>query len=68
MSGRQRYVGSIQHLRGKIALVRPRAGIAGQVMARFEEVYLQEARDWWQFAATDFDGDAHSHSPPGHAM
>jgi hypothetical protein len=62
MPGRQRYVGSVQHLRGKSALVRPREGIAGQVMAQFEDYYLQEARDWWQFAATDFDSEAHFHT------
>jgi hypothetical protein len=30
-------------------------GAPGQVMVQFEEPYLQEARDWWQFAETDFE-------------
>ena len=62
MLGRQRYVGSIEHLHGKTAFVRPRVGISGQVMAQFEAHYLQEARDWWQFAATDFDNGAHAYT------
>jgi hypothetical protein len=24
-------------------------------MAQFEDLYLMEARGWWQFAAADFD-------------
>jgi hypothetical protein len=31
-------------------------------MVQFEEQHLQEARDWWQFAATDFDSVAHSYA------
>jgi len=27
----------------------------GEVMVQFEESHLQEARGWWQFAATDFE-------------
>jgi hypothetical protein len=30
-------------------------GAPGQVMVQFEEPYLQEARDWWQFAETHFE-------------
>jgi len=55
MPGRKRYVGEISHLRGKIAFVRPCVGTPGQVMAQFEDLHLLEARDWWQFAATDFE-------------
>jgi hypothetical protein len=55
MLTRKRYVGPILHLRDKTAFVRPRVGNAAQVMARFEELYLQEARGWWQFAAADFE-------------
>ena len=51
---RKRYVGPIQHLRGKTSLVRSRVGAPGQVMAQFEEPYLQEARRWWQFCEADF--------------
>jgi hypothetical protein len=58
---RERYVGPIPHLRGKTAFVQPRTGDPGQVMAQFEELYLEEARDWWQFAAADFEGTAGSH-------
>jgi hypothetical protein len=67
MLSRQRYVGSIEHLRGKTAFVRPRAGTSGQVMAQFEAHYLEEARDWWQFAATDFDDEARSYTSPEQA-
>ena len=52
---RKRYVGPIAHLRGKTALVEPRMGAPGEVMAQFEEVYLQEARGWWQFSRADFE-------------
>ena len=52
---RKRYVGAIPHLRGRTALVVPRAGAAGQLMAQFEEHHLQEARDWWQFSEADFE-------------
>jgi len=52
---RKRYVGPILHLRGKTAFVQPRRDDAGQVMAQFEELYLREARGWWQFAAADFE-------------
>lgn len=52
---RQRYVGSIPHLRGRTAIVEPRHGAAGQVMAQFEEHGLREARGWWQFSAADFE-------------
>ena len=52
---RKRYVGPIAHLRGKTALVEPRVGTPGQVMAQFEEVHLQEARGWWQFSRADFE-------------
>lgn len=55
MPSRKRYVGPIPHLGGKTALVRPCVGNAGQVMAQFEELYLQEAQGWWQFAESDFD-------------
>jgi hypothetical protein len=55
MLSRQRYVGAVSHLRGKTALVRPRLGDPGQVMVQFEELYLQEARGWWQFAESDFE-------------
>lgn len=55
MLSRQRYVGAIFHLRGMRAFVRSRAGTPGQVMAQFEERHLQEARGWWEFAATDFE-------------
>lgn len=51
---RKRYVGPIPHLRGKTALVRSRGGVQSQVMAQFEEPYLQEARGWWQFCEADF--------------
>jgi hypothetical protein len=51
---RQRYIGPIPHLYGKTAFVRRRAGGPGQVMAQFEEQYLQEARDWWQFSEAEF--------------
>jgi len=30
-------------------------GAAGEVMAQFEEPYLQEARGWWQFSEADFE-------------
>jgi hypothetical protein len=53
--GRKQYVGPIEHLRGKVALVEPRGGAVGQVMAQFEEPHLQEARGWWQFCETDFE-------------
>lgn len=52
---RQRYVGPIPHLRGRTAIVAPRRGAAGQVMAQFEEHGLREARGWWQFSAADFE-------------
>lgn len=52
---RKRYVGPIAHLRGKTALVEPRVGTPGEVMAQFEEVHLQEARGWWQFSRADFE-------------
>lgn len=52
---RKRYVGPIAHLRGKTALVEPRVGTPGEVMAQFEEVHLQEARGWWQFSWADFE-------------
>ena len=52
MLSRKRYAGSIPHLRGKTAFIRPRVGNSGQVMAQFEELHLQEARGWWQFAAS----------------
>jgi hypothetical protein len=55
MQSRQRYVGAIPHLRGKTAFVRPRVGVPGQVMVQFEELYLREARGWWQFAEADFE-------------
>jgi hypothetical protein len=55
MLSRKRYVGAIPHLRGKTAFVRPRMGDPGQVMVQFEERYLQEARDWWQFAEAEFE-------------
>ena len=55
ITGRKLYVGTIFHLRGKTAFVRPRADTPGQVMVQFEERHLQEARGWWQFAATDFE-------------
>jgi len=58
---RRRYVGPITHLRGQIAAVMPRMGNAGQVMAQFEAAYLQESRDWWQFAETDFEAGAAAH-------
>lgn len=51
---RERYVGSIPHLHGKTALVRPQENTPGQVMAQFEEQHLQEARGWWQFSEADF--------------
>ena len=51
---RKRYVGPIPHLRGRTALVRSRVGAPSQVMAQFEEPYLQEARGWWQFCQADF--------------
>ena len=57
---RKRYVGLIPHLSGKIALVQPRAGIPGQVMAQFEDQYLKEARGWWEFCETDFELDGHA--------
>jgi hypothetical protein len=28
-------------------------------MVQFEELYLQEARGWWQFAERDFEAAAH---------
>ena len=52
---RKTYVGPIPHLRGRTALIAPRAGTASQVMAQFEERHLQEARGWWQFSAADFE-------------
>ena len=52
---RKRYIGSIPHLQGKTALVKPTASDAGEVMAQFEEHHLQESRDWWQFSERDFD-------------
>src|SRR5690242_15077949 len=55
MLSRKRYVGPIPHLWGKTALVRHSVCNASQVMAQFEELYLQEARGWWQFAESDFD-------------
>jgi len=55
LPSRKRYVGAIPHLRGRAAFVRPRMGAPGQVMVQFEERHLQEARGWWQFAATDFE-------------
>jgi hypothetical protein len=55
MLTRKRYAGPILHLRDKTAFVRPRVGNAAQVMTRFEELYLQEARGWWQLAAADFE-------------
>ena len=58
---RRRYIGQIAHLRGPMADVRPRTGNAGQVMAQFEAAYLREAREWWQFAETDFDAVAAAH-------
>jgi hypothetical protein len=58
MLSRKRYVGPISHLRDKTALVRPCVGNAGQVMAQFEELYLQEARGWWQFSEADFEPTA----------
>ena len=63
MSSRKRYVGAIPHLRGKTAFVRPRVGNPEQIMVQFEEQRLQEARGWWQFAATDFEStaDAYAH-------
>jgi hypothetical protein len=39
---------------GKTALVQPRVGIPGQVMAQFEEEYLKECRGWWEFCESDF--------------
>lgn len=62
MLSRQRYVGPVPHLRGRTAFVRERVGNPGQVMVQFEEQHLQEARDWWQFAATDFDSAVHSYA------
>lgn len=59
MLSRKRYVGSIPHLRGKTAFVRPRLGNPGQVMVQFEEQHLQEARGWWQFAESDFEAAAY---------
>jgi hypothetical protein len=58
MLSRKRYVGPISHLRDKTALVSPRVGSVGQVMAQFEEWYLQEARGWWEFAEADFESTA----------
>lgn len=52
---RKRYLGPIPHLRGRIAFVQPRVGAAAQVMARFEDFHLQEARGWWQFCEADFE-------------
>jgi hypothetical protein len=51
---RKRYVGPIPHLSGKTASVWPRMGVPGQVMAQFEEEYLQEARGSWVFPEGDF--------------
>ncbi len=45
-----------------MAFVRERVGNTGEVMVQFEEPHLQEARDWWQFAATDFDSAVHSYA------
>jgi hypothetical protein len=59
---RKQYVGPITHLSGKTALVQPRVGIPGQVMAQFEEQYLREARGWWEFCETDFQSDAHAYA------
>ena len=42
---------------GKTALVQPRLGIPGQVMAQFEEQHLKEARGWWEFCETEFQSD-----------
>jgi len=62
MLSRKRYIGPIPHLRGQTALVLPRVGDPSHVMAQFEGQYLQEARDWWQFAQGDFEGvDLSSH-------
>jgi hypothetical protein len=55
MPSRKRYVGAISYLRGKIAFVRSRVRTPGQVMVQFEDLHLQEARGWWQFAASDFE-------------
>ena len=55
---RKRYIGPIPHLRGMTALVEPRVGAAGQVMAQFEAHQLQESRDWWQFSEADFEAVA----------
>lgn len=63
---RKRYVGPIPHLRGKTAFVWPTMGGTGQVMAQFEEPYLLEARGWWQFAETDFDGMAAAYAHGAH--
>jgi hypothetical protein len=52
---RKRYIGPISHLRGKTALVEPRPGFLGQLLAQFEEPHLREARGWWQFPDTDFE-------------
>lgn len=51
---RKRYCGPIPHLWGKTARLRSSVSGAGQVMAQFEELYLEEARDWWQFPEADF--------------
>lgn len=55
---RKWYVGAIAYLRGQTAFVEGRAGIPGQVMARFEAPHLQEARGWWEFPETDFEATA----------
>jgi hypothetical protein len=51
---RRRYIGPIPHLYGKTARVRACLAAQNQVMAQFEEQYLQEARGWWQFSEADF--------------
>jgi hypothetical protein len=52
---RKRYVGPIPHLYGKTARVQPRSDARGEIMAQFEEHYLQEARGWWQFPDSHFE-------------
>ena len=59
---RQRYIGPIRHLSGQTALVQPRVGIPGQVMAQFEEEHLRESRGWWEFCETDFELGGHAHA------
>ena len=54
---RKRYIGTIPHLSGKTALVQPRVGIPGQVMAQFEHEYLRESRGWWEFCEADFQSE-----------